>query len=147
MTRALAVLLGSLLLAVAAPRPALPHATVPRRTMPHAILAHSTMRRSTLAHSTLAHSTLARLVLAHPALPLPPPLPADPPTDEAAPMPDANLQFPSARARDETEFALRIYEMHDFGTGAGFIPGSEYQSPEQRRPLQTPGFMVTVPLR
>jgi hypothetical protein len=80
-------------------------------------------------------------------LPLPPPLPVDPPIDEAAPVPDANLQIPDALDSKQGPFALRVYRMQDYSTGEGFIPGSDYQSPEQRRPLQTPGFMVTVPLQ
>ncbi len=105
MTRALAVLLGSLLLAGAGPRAFLP-------------------------------------------LPLPPPLPANPPTDLAAPMPNDNLRAPGGASQNSSaKWALRIYPMQEFGTGEGYIPGSEYQSPEQRKPMQTPGFMVTVPLR
>lgn len=80
------------------------------------------------------------------SLPPPPPLPIDPPTDRAAPVPDAPSSL-ADRAAPETAFALRIYRMRDFGTGEGYIPGSAYQSPEQRKPMQTPGFMVTVPLR
>jgi len=106
-TRGLAALLGSLLLAGAAPLPVL------------------------------------RLA----ALPLPPPLPARPPVDEAAPVPDADVQAPDAMARGPAVFAVRVYPMREFGTSDGFIPGSAYQSPEQRKPVQTPGFMVTLPLR
>jgi hypothetical protein len=80
-------------------------------------------------------------------LPLPPPLPVDPPTDEPAPVPDADLRTPNALDPDQSAFALRVYRMQEHSTGEGFIPGSEYQSPEQRRPLQTPGFMVTLPLQ
>jgi hypothetical protein len=82
-------------------------------------------------------------------LPLPPPLPADPPADQAAPVPDADVLAPGAFAPDPSSavWALRIYRMQEFGTGEGYIPGSAYQSPEQRKPLQTPGFIVTVPLQ
>lgn len=96
---------------------------------------------------------LAGLLLAAAAprrvpLPLPPPLPANPPADLAAPMPDDDLRGPEALTRGPyAEWALRIYRMQEFGTGDGFIPGSAYQSPEQRRPMQTPGFIVTVPLQ
>jgi hypothetical protein len=83
----------------------------------------------------------------HFALPLPPPLPTDPPTDLAAPMPDANLRLPAGLAQGPGAFALRVYPMPEFGTGEGYIPGSSYQSPEQRKPVQTPGFIVTVPLQ
>ncbi len=82
------------------------------------------------------------------SLPLPPPLPADPPTDQAAPVPDDDPHIPQGFAQDNSAaWALRIYRMEEFGTGDGYIPGSAYQSPEQRKPLQTPGFMVTVPLQ
>ena len=80
-------------------------------------------------------------------IPLPPPLPTDPPADQAAPMPNNNVAAPSAPVNDGDRFALRIYPMNDYNTGDGFIPGSAYEPPEERKPLQPPGFMVTVPLR
>jgi hypothetical protein len=99
---------------------------------------------------TLA-AVLGSLLLAAAApaslLPLPPPLPVDPPTDEAAPIPNTNARVPSGTAQEQTAWALRVYSMPDFDTGEGYIPGSAYQSPEQRKPIQTPGFMITVPLQ
>lgn len=82
-------------------------------------------------------------------LPLPPPLPANPPVDQAAPVPDNNAHVPGALDQDQggAAFALRVYRMQEFGTGEGYVAGSEYQSPEQRKPLQTPGFTVTWPLQ
>lgn len=83
----------------------------------------------------------------HAVLPLPPPLPADPPTDEVAPMPNDSVSFPANSGPAQSTFALRIYRMRSYSTGDGFIPGSAYESPEDRKPMQTPGFMVTVPLQ
>ena len=80
-------------------------------------------------------------------LPLPPPLPFDPPHDLSAPVPNESVRLPDPADLHGSTFALRIYRMREFGTGEGFIPGSAYASPEDRRPLQTPGFMVTVPLQ
>jgi hypothetical protein len=123
MTRALAVLLGSIVLGGAAPA------------------AHRTLHHP-------AHRTLPRLALQAP-LPLPPPLPANPPTDLAAPVPDDDsgaAEMLSA-GKAGAAWALRVYPMPDFDTGAGYLPGSDYQSPEQRKPLQTPGFSVTWPLQ
>lgn len=111
MTRAIVMLLASLLLAGAGPRSSLPP--------PPAL----------------------------PSLPLPPPLPADPPTDQAAPVPNGTLWGPDASAGDHGAFAFRIYRMPEFGTSQGFIPGSAYESPEQRRPMQPPGFSFTLPLQ
>ena len=87
------------------------------------------------------------LVAGSKPLPLPPPLPADPPTDCAAPVPDAGLLPPNRTGSGGTAFSLRLYSMRKLGTSDGYIPGSAYQSPEQRRPMQPPGFMVTVPLQ
>jgi hypothetical protein len=80
-------------------------------------------------------------------IPLPPPLPTNPPTDRAAPMPNDNVPAPSVPGNNDDRFALRIYPMNNYNTGDGFIPGSAYEPPEERKPLQPPGFMVTVPLR
>lgn len=80
-------------------------------------------------------------------LPKPPPLPADPPMDEAAPVPNANVMIPGGHDAASTEFALRIYPMRQYGTSDAFPPGSAYQSPEERKPMQPPGFIVTVPLQ
>jgi hypothetical protein len=81
-------------------------------------------------------------------LPLPPPLPIDPPTDLAAPVPNAGVYSPDGLSQDQrTALALRFYRMQEFGTGEAYVPGSEYQSPEVRRPMQPPGFLVTVPLQ
>ncbi|HUN42464.1 MAG TPA: hypothetical protein VMU81_19400 [Acetobacteraceae bacterium] len=83
-----------------------------------------------------------------PWLPLPPPLPTDPPTDRAAPVPDDNVPAPpSGSAGSHSSVAVEIYQMREYNTGDGYIPGSAYESPEARRPLQPPGFMVTVPLQ
>lgn len=80
-------------------------------------------------------------------LPLPPPLPTDPPTDQAAPVPDANIQTPNRTGPGGTAFALRVYPMQQLTTAEAYPPGSAYESPEQRKPMQPPGFMVTVPLK
>jgi hypothetical protein len=81
------------------------------------------------------------------SLPLPPPLPPDPPKDYAAPVPNADLQIPATSRTSKTDFALRLYSMRQFDTSEAFPPGSAYEAPEERKPLQPPGFMVTVPLR
>ncbi len=63
-------------------------------------------------------------------------------------MPDNTVRAPGTATENlNTAWALRVYRMQDLGAGDGFIPGSAYQSPEQRKPMQTPGFMVTVPLQ
>lgn len=95
----------------------------------------------------MPHDIRASYTRLGPGLPLPPPLPANPPTDYAAPVPNANLQTPPSDGLHGTEFAVRIYPMRQFDTSDAFPPGSAYEAPEERKPLQPPGFMVTVPLR
>jgi hypothetical protein len=97
---------------------------------------------------TLVLGGLLLAATSRPWLPLPPPLPSDPPTDQAAPVPNDSVTPPlGGDAAPHSTFAVRVYPMRDFNTGDGFIPGSAYASPEDRKPLQPPGFMVTVPLQ
>lgn len=84
---------------------------------------------------------------AAPALPVPPLPPAHPPTPQAAPVPNIDLRAPELAAVPRTAVGLRVFRMTDHGTGLGFIPGSAYETPEGRRPVQTPGFTVSVPVR
>jgi hypothetical protein len=43
--------------------------------------------------------------------------------------------------------AVRMYRSKAPDPSRGFAPGSRYESTEDRNPIQTPGFSVSVPLR
>lgn len=80
------------------------------------------------------------------ALPLPPTPPATPPLNEAAPVPDFTQRGPSA-ARDSVQVGVQVMRSERPDTSLAFTPGSRYQPYEERKPLQTPGIRITVPLQ
>jgi hypothetical protein len=80
-------------------------------------------------------------------LPLPPVPPANIPVQEAAPVPNIDAQAPAAATSEGPTVAVKLYRFQDYDPSHGFTPGSQYQSSEDRKPIQTPGFSVNVPLR
>jgi len=84
---------------------------------------------------------------APPLLPVPPLPLAEPPADEAAPVPNLELHAPDAAVSQHAALSLQVFRMKDYATGLGFVPGSAYASPEDRKRLQTPGFIVSLPVR
>jgi hypothetical protein len=84
------------------------------------------------------------------ASPLPvPPVPPDQLPSISAPVPDKQAAPPMVIAQDE---GVRITPQNYRNTGhsgdpaSGYLPGSNYQDSEDQKGLQTPGFLVTVPL-
>ena len=47
----------------------------------------------------------------------------------------------------KARFHVRIFSLDEHDSGLGFIPGSAYPAPEDRKPMQTPGITVSVPMR
>jgi hypothetical protein len=80
-------------------------------------------------------------------LPVPPVPPDVPPFADAAPVPNVNAQAPITPASDQPSVNVRLYRARTYDASAGFVPGSRYQSTEDRKPIQTPGFSVSVPLK
>ena len=80
-------------------------------------------------------------------LPLPPVPPDMTTLRSSAPVPDANVQDPSANTIPAAKFTLRLYRNDAFNASYGFTPGSRYQSTEDKKAIQTPGFSVTVPIK
>jgi hypothetical protein len=81
------------------------------------------------------------------ALPVPPIPPAHPPTDQSAPMPDRDVQGPPEAAVQGARVGVRDFRVRRFNQGLGYSPGSQFESSEEKRPIQTPGLAVQVPLR
>src|SRR5690349_16418480 len=79
-------------------------------------------------------------------LPVPPIPPEQGPGNQTAPVPDEQAGQPNVRSPPGTHFGLQDYRVNRFNPSAGFMPGSHYQTSEERKPIQTPGFSVTVPL-
>jgi hypothetical protein len=61
-------------------------------------------------------------------------------------VPDADLQVPAPHTQTTT-LHVRIFSLDEHGSGLGFIPGSAYPAPEDRKPMQTPGITVSVPMQ
>lgn len=79
-------------------------------------------------------------------LPVPPPPPAQVSGAAAAPVPDpdARLNLPDGDPRASLE--IRNFQTPSYSAGQAFAPGSRFRTPEERRPIQTPGLSLVVPL-
>jgi hypothetical protein len=80
-------------------------------------------------------------------LPLPPIPPRISVVAAAAPVPNPNAEAPIAPESDEPSLSVRLYRAKSYDPSAGFVPGSRYQSNEDRKVIQTPGFSINVPLK
>jgi hypothetical protein len=80
-------------------------------------------------------------------LPLPPLPPTHPPSDVAAPMPNADAHGPVTIASTDPRLEVELYRNRSYDPSQGFVPGSRFQTSEDRKPIQTPGFSIRVPLQ
>jgi hypothetical protein len=80
-------------------------------------------------------------------LPVPPIPPNLPQIADAAPVPNPDAEAPVTPSSDEPSVNVRMYRIRMYDPSAGFVPGSRYQSTEDRKPIQTPGFSISVPLK
>jgi hypothetical protein len=80
-------------------------------------------------------------------LPLPPIPPAHPPGEQLAPTPDRDAQAPWVPANDGVRVRPQDFRAQLLTQGLGYVPGSQFQSNEDRRPIQTPGLSLQVPLQ
>ena len=90
---------------------------------------------------------LAAMGAGPPTLPVPPIPPAHPPTDQAAPVPDINAEAPSARGAQGMKWSLNDFRVNRYGSSLGYSRGSQFQTSEEKRPIQTPGLTLRVPLQ
>lgn len=81
-----------------------------------------------------------------PPLPVPPIPPAHPPTAQSAPMPDPNLVPPLAGSV-LPGVKFQDFRASQYATSPGYAPGSQFQTSEDKRPIQTPGVTWKVPLQ
>jgi hypothetical protein len=86
---------------------------------------------------------------ADPELPIPPVPPPQPSSGFLAPTPDPSIQAPVTLADESMSVRPQFYRSSPLTSipSAGYLPGSRYQDSEDQKPIQTPGFIVTVPLR
>jgi hypothetical protein len=82
------------------------------------------------------------------SLPVPPIPPPNPPTDQSAPVPNPDMRGPTEISSQGPRVELQDFRARRFNNdGFGYTPGSQYESTEDKRPIQTPGLSVQVPLR
>ncbi|HEX3573694.1 MAG TPA: hypothetical protein VHU42_03750 [Rhodopila sp.] len=80
-------------------------------------------------------------------LPIPPIPPAHPLIADAAPIPNVDAEAPASHEVEKVSVDVRLYRVKLYDPSLGFAPGSRYQSTEDRKAIQTPGFSVSVPLQ
>jgi hypothetical protein len=99
-----------------------------------------------LACAALALIAIAAAPQSRP-LPLPPIPPARAPAEQAAPTPDRDAHAPSASTTDGVRIRPQDFRVRQFNQGLGYAPGSQFETSEDKRPIQTPGLSVQVPLQ
>jgi hypothetical protein len=91
------------------------------------------------------------MFLAGPALaedlPLPPIPPDNPPAGDTAPVPNVDARAPAPPSSEQASVNVKLYRADPPDPSLGFLPGSRFQNSEERKPIQTPGFSITVPLK
>jgi hypothetical protein len=80
-------------------------------------------------------------------LPVPPIPPERPPIGEAAPTPNIDARVPMSPPSERPSVDVRLFRADTLDPSLGFAPGSRFQTAEERKPIQTPGLSVTVPLK
>jgi hypothetical protein len=80
-------------------------------------------------------------------LPVPPLPPDNLPLDQNAPVPNRDVQAPFVATPEHVKVNVKFYHADIGDSSLGFAPGSRIQLPEDRRPIQPPGFIVSVPMQ
>ena len=62
-------------------------------------------------------------------------------------MPDSSLEAPSAGSGQRVQVNVSDFRIERFYQGMGYGPGSHYETSEEKRPIQTPGETLKVPLQ
>lgn len=80
-------------------------------------------------------------------MPVPPVPPPHPPTASLAPVPNPDLFAPPPKATQFQNVHIQDFRVQDFDKSLGYVPGSRFQTSEDKRPIQTPGLTVGLPLQ
>jgi hypothetical protein len=77
-----------------------------------------------------------------------PPIPPDHPLlADNAPLPNFDARPPLVPISTSPTIDVRVLSAKRYDPSLGFAPGSRIQINEDRRPIQPPGFSVSVPLQ
>ena len=80
-------------------------------------------------------------------LPVPPIPPEHPDLGDNAPVPNIDAREPAMPVSSAPTVDVRFFRVKRYDPSQGFVPGSRYQSTEDRKAIQTPGLTVSVPLQ
>jgi len=62
-------------------------------------------------------------------------------------LPDRDAQGPFGLESAGTRVLVEDFRVRRFKQGLGYTPGSQFESSEEKRSIQTPGLSVRVPLQ
>ena len=79
-------------------------------------------------------------------LPVPPIPPASPPATFSAPVPNPDAQAPPPTASLGLHMTVEDFRVNRPNPAFGYTPGSQFETSEEKRPIQTPGVAVQLPL-
>ena len=82
-----------------------------------------------------------------PQLPVPPIPPANHPNNGLAPLPDFDIVAPRDDTSAGPQFSVRDFRARNYGAAQGYAPGSQFRTSEDKRPIQTPGVNMRLPLQ
>jgi hypothetical protein len=82
-----------------------------------------------------------------PTLPVPPIPPVHPPAAQSAPIPNPDARAPPDQSSGRTQVGFTDFRLDRDTQSLGYSPGSQFQTSEDRRVVQTPGLTVRVPLQ
>ncbi len=62
-------------------------------------------------------------------------------------MPDRDITGPLEAAPTGPQFDISNFRVRRYNGSLGYTPGSQFESSEDKRPIQTPGLTLRVPLQ
>jgi hypothetical protein len=98
--------------------------------------------------TVLLSSVLAAPLAKAAHLPEPPIPPTNVPLGDA-PVPNKGVSSPAAAADQNVRVTIENFrnQAKSGDPAAGFVPGSQYENSTEQRGIQSPGFLVRVPLK
>ena len=67
--------------------------------------------------------------------------------DQSAPMPNRDITGPLVLEPQGAQFSVSNFRIRRTDQSLGYGPGSQYETTEDKRPIQTPGLTIRVPLQ
>jgi hypothetical protein len=67
--------------------------------------------------------------------------------DQSAPVPDLSAAAPLVAGPQGAQIGLTDFRTRRYDHSAGYAPGSQFQTSEEKRAIQTPGLRLRVPLQ